>query len=296
MSPDEVLNILSSHHRTQPVEALESADAHRAVLVEPLLSAIDRAVSDPAGVSDEDAGLFSYAIYLMAKWRETRAYPHIVRWLALSTDDTDELSGDMVTQSGFRILAGVFDGDLEPIKRLILNQAADEFGRSAGIGALAVLMAWAEVPRHIVVDYFGFLLREGLEGDDTHVLSSLCWSILDIEAVELIPDVRRAFDAELIDEQFISRKEVDEAEGAPPGARLEEFRERWPLIDDVARATSWWATFHDRDDVAEIVDEDGDLDLDVEAVAEPYVAPAKVGRNEPCPCGSGKKYKKCHGQ
>lgn len=22
----------------------------------------------------------------------------------------------------------------------------------------------------------------------------------------------------------------------------------------------------------------------------------KVGRNEPCPCGSGKKYKKCHGK
>ncbi|MCA3587256.1 MAG: SEC-C domain-containing protein, partial [Methylocystis sp.] len=21
----------------------------------------------------------------------------------------------------------------------------------------------------------------------------------------------------------------------------------------------------------------------------------KAGRNEPCPCGSGKKYKKCHG-
>jgi len=25
------------------------------------------------------------------------------------------------------------------------------------------------------------------------------------------------------------------------------------------------------------------------------VAGAKVGRNDPCPCGSGKKYKKCHG-
>src|SRR5690606_26672349 len=23
---------------------------------------------------------------------------------------------------------------------------------------------------------------------------------------------------------------------------------------------------------------------------------AKIGRNEPCPCGSGKKYKHCHGQ
>jgi uncharacterized protein YecA (UPF0149 family) len=26
------------------------------------------------------------------------------------------------------------------------------------------------------------------------------------------------------------------------------------------------------------------------------VATAKVGRNEPCPCGRGKKYKKCHGE
>ncbi len=31
--------------------------------------------------------------------------------------------------------------------------------------------------------------------------------------------------------------------------------------------------------------------------AQPYVRPEKkVGRNEPCPCGSGKKYKHCHGQ
>ena len=28
---------------------------------------------------------------------------------------------------------------------------------------------------------------------------------------------------------------------------------------------------------------------------QPRQVPAKVGRNEPCPCGSGKKYKKCHG-
>jgi preprotein translocase subunit SecA len=37
------------------------------------------------------------------------------------------------------------------------------------------------------------------------------------------------------------------------------------------------------------------------AVAEPVIAPVlndgpKVGRNDPCPCGSGKKYKHCHGQ
>ena len=32
------------------------------------------------------------------------------------------------------------------------------------------------------------------------------------------------------------------------------------------------------------------------AAADTFVREGeKVGRNDPCPCGSGKKYKKCHG-
>jgi SEC-C motif-containing protein len=31
-------------------------------------------------------------------------------------------------------------------------------------------------------------------------------------------------------------------------------------------------------------------------LSAPHVTPKKVGRNEACPCGSGKKFKKCHGQ
>ena len=34
-----------------------------------------------------------------------------------------------------------------------------------------------------------------------------------------------------------------------------------------------------------------------EAEQKPFVRSAeKVGRNDPCPCGSGKKYKQCHGK
>ncbi|MDE5635920.1 MAG: SEC-C domain-containing protein, partial [Muribaculaceae bacterium] len=29
---------------------------------------------------------------------------------------------------------------------------------------------------------------------------------------------------------------------------------------------------------------------------EPMKAAPKIGRNDPCPCGSGKKYKNCHGR
>jgi preprotein translocase subunit SecA len=33
-----------------------------------------------------------------------------------------------------------------------------------------------------------------------------------------------------------------------------------------------------------------------EVPAESTATGPKVGRNDPCPCGSGKKYKHCHGQ
>ena len=34
-----------------------------------------------------------------------------------------------------------------------------------------------------------------------------------------------------------------------------------------------------------------------ETAAQPFVRVGqKIGRNDNCPCGSGKKYKRCHGQ
>jgi preprotein translocase subunit SecA len=39
------------------------------------------------------------------------------------------------------------------------------------------------------------------------------------------------------------------------------------------------------------------LAVSTETEAVPFVrAGEKVGRNDPCPCGSGKKYKQCHGK
>lgn len=48
------------------------------------------------------------------------------------------------------------------------------------------------------------------------------------------------------------------------------------------------------------LEEDDDLEAAHEAVREPISTirhtEARVGRNDPCPCGSGKKYKKCCGR
>jgi hypothetical protein len=298
MSPDQVLIELGKDRTTHPLEALESADAHRGVLVQPLLQALERCVTDPDSASEADAQLFCYALYLMAKWRETRAYQLVIRWLSLPDVAATRLSGDVLTEDGARILAAVCDSDLEPIKRLVLNRDADEFSRGVAVAALALLAVWAEVPRDIIVDYFAWLAREGLDREPSYVWSALATESADIEALAVFPELRRAYDEELIDPQTVGPSELDDVEASPRGDLLERMKDRYPPIDDVAKATSWWARFgrlasnRRADELALAAagefDDDGSM--------EPYRASQKVGRNEPCPCGSGKKYKKCCGR
>ena len=294
LSPSETLTTLSRDASTQPAEALASAESHREALIEPLLSALDRGVANPASASIREANLFSYALYLLAKWREPRAYQYVIRWLSLPEEKPFEIGGDIVTQDGARILAAVCDGDLTPIKMLILNRDADQYGRGAGMSALALLAAWAETPREPVVEYFLWLAEEGLEREPNQVWDSLVAESADIEASVVFPALRRAYSEGLADPQSMSLEELTEVESALPGRMLEAMRERQPPIDDVAVATSWWSAFEKHSSHETLEDWDDERQL-VEP-EQPYRAPVKVGRNESCPCGSGKKFKKCCGR
>jgi len=58
-----------------------------------------------------------------------------------------------------------------------------------------------------------------------------------------------------------------------------------------AKITTTWSGYTEEKGFVE----DDDLFDDYEdlPVTEPIRTEPKIGRNEPCPCGSGKKYKKC---
>ena len=75
-------------------------------------------------------------------------------------------------------------------------------------------------------------------------------------------------------------------------------RYRDPLITDVAKNMGWMQGFHK---VERHYEAEADAEEDLESLASGYTTATihrtapKVGRNEPCPCGSGKKFKKCCG-
>jgi hypothetical protein len=194
------------------------------------------------------------------------------------------------------MLATVCGGDLEPIKQLILNREADEFCRGVAIEALAILVAWNERSQEEVADCFGWLAREGLERESSHVWISLAAACADIEATSVFDDLRRAEEQGLIDPGFIGN-ELQETEAEPRGQHIASFRERVEPFDDVAKETRWWGCFSESrknlmQPASPLMDDSGSDDY---VAPTPYIAPPKIGRNEPCPCGSGKKYKKCCG-
>jgi preprotein translocase subunit SecA len=69
-----------------------------------------------------------------------------------------------------------------------------------------------------------------------------------------------------------------------------------PQVDDQQHVENVRAQHVDYDEVGS--EANGDVAIAEAATKKrPVTRPAqKVGRNDPCPCGSGKKYKHCHGK
>ena len=106
--------------------------------------------------------------------------------------------------------------------------------------------------------------------------SALATESADIEALAVFPELRRAYDEELIDPKTVGRSELEEVEASPRGHFLERMKDRYPPIDDVATATSWWARFgrlaSNRRAEELALAAAGELD---DGPLEPYRAPAK---------------------
>ena len=72
--------------------------------------------------------------------------------------------------------------------------------------------------------------------------------------------------------------------------QAEEERRRRAAEEQLARAK------FEHDEATALEDDSSPGEEAAAQQAQPFVREdQKVGRNEPCPCGSGKKYKHCHG-
>jgi hypothetical protein len=278
--------------------AVEEAVARREEVTPELLRMLEDAVDRAAEIDAEgDYMAHLYALFLLAQFRETRAYPLVVRFASVPGDLLDSLCGDFITEDLGRVLASVCGGELAGIQSLIENESADQWVRGAALSGLVTLVAEGQKSRDEIVSYFASLFRGKLARQWSHLWDTLVSNTSDLYPEELFDDIKQAFEEGLVDPSFIGFEDVqrDLAEDKDRIlAKLADNPHRGLVSDAVAEMGRWTCFREERQNRSKST---------AKAVADSALKPAaptsqikratpKTGRNERCPCGSGKKYKK----
>ena len=342
----DIVKFLERYTGAFPREALEAAVEQREAITPELLRILEYTLANAEElvVEDREDEYFGhlFALHLLAQFRETRAFPLVVRFCELPGETLEHLLEETMTESLDRILASTFDGDMDALKRVIENPACNEYVHGAALMALVILVRMGVKQRDEVMAYLEELFRGKLERDPSFIWCGLADCAVLLYPEEVYADIRQAYEDGLVTPFFMRFSEVTEVLAMGKERVLEDLPSQVPgPIEDTIKEMERWTCLDDRPEPPylsptpvprahpalepqkERVLEDlpsqapGPIDDTIQemerwacfddAPEQPYLSPTpvpeahaaakpqKVGRNDPCPCGSGKKYKKCCG-
>ena len=294
---EEHLAVLASERRL-PHYALglcvaridESAPALRALL--------SRAAAGE-WLDDEEGTLFFRGLHVLGTARDTQGFASLLRLLARPEEDLDFLLGDAVTKTLPRIVSGMFDGDAEGLFAAISDSTRDEYVRGALLGAATFLTWEGRIERNLTRDFLALFFDTPLAEPDDFAWSGWLDAVGLLGLQDLLPQAERVFsecrvNATLFEMSDLETLLAGAAEAPDDQDRFESHDLGY--IDDVIVALQWT----DRDEGPEPDEmewrnfETAFSDQTPSARQGPVLNPWRhVGRNDPCPCGSGKKFKKC---
>jgi hypothetical protein len=296
MELKQILSYLERNEGYFPRAAVQEAVDHRDEIIPPLLEVLEDVARDPKAYVDPGCFIHIYAMYLLAQFRETRAYPLLVKIFSAPGKLAKDVAGDVVTQDLSRILASVSDGDVSGMTALVENEQANEYVRGAAMDGLLTLVACGKRSREEVMAYFKSLFQK-LERRSSHAWSSLACCCADLCPEEVVEEIRQAYEDGLVQSFVIGWKEVEEALALGKEAAMEKLKGRYTMITDTAEELGgWWCFNQDALDVGHRKLGFSAPPLDFSPPKPTRRTQPKVGRNDPCPCGSGKKFKKCCGR
>lgn len=295
MTPDQILADFAGREGF-PRDAMAAAGAIREEMIPVFLDQIDRLLSDePEAFSDADASAFLFVYFLLGEWRDARAYRPLTALLRQDPEFVDMLIGDAVTEGTARVIAGVCDGDLKPIFSVIEDPTADEFVRGQMIDALVLIARQRPELRPEVLGHLERFPSANIDKPE-NLCGSWAFAVADLGLLHLEPQVREAFEQGWISsleasfDFFQKQLRMAVEQGVSPWY---QNTRNTRLIESAIDELSDWYSFSDDlpEDEAKHPPSGGALPRLLGAAFE-RDGP-KIGRNDPCPCGSGKKFKKC---
>jgi len=295
MNIDEILQALTPRTNTLPREALREAAARREEITPRLLDALDFAIGNAERIKNGeiDYNLHLFSMFLLAQFRERRAYPRLIALMGLDQNTLDALAGpDTVIESFPSLLRDTFNGDLSLLKGVIENNDLPMNCRMAAIKTCGLLYRDGHISREDLIAYMRRLLTEVYTGNseaDREAYFGVADCAIDEQITELIPDIKSLYDRDMFDTFLYGDYDDFLRHISEPQQQL------WGKhIDDTVKELESWPKFTKGGDQENMVPdfEFPNLAALAHTPAVRRAAP-KIGRNDPCPCGSGKKYKKC---
>jgi len=264
-----------------------------------LLEFLDVAIINHEHLEDDYSG-YLYALYLLAQFREKKAFPLVIKLASLPGKYPEELLGDILSDDLHKIIASVYDGDIVAIQQLIENLSCNMWSRDAGIKSLLALVKANKLGRQWVIVYFNDLFSHDAFKNDDEITVSLVNACCELYPGELYDEIKLAFEQDRVDTDWINMEDVDSVVALGEEACLKKHLtdDNYGLIDDVTNDMRGWHCFKSNG-----IHEDNDTRIKTfipepkstnDSAHMPYHRIInKVGINELCPCGSGKKHKEC---
>jgi hypothetical protein len=275
--------------RPFPVAAIEAARNHRDSIAPVLIEAIDRFAS--TGRSEIGEMTLFFAFHLLGEWREKSAYRPLARFLQLPGEALEPSLGDAKTVTTHRVMAAVFDGDANPLYDIIRKKDADEFVRSRMLDALAMLTVSGDIPREATTQFLRDCYDTLEPREDCFVWQGWQAAVSRLGLADMKPLVQQAFERGSIHTGWLSfrdfEQDLQQAVDHPDAAPLHPDGELTPFGDTIAELSSWHGFKPQPPPEAASW---SPSPLHGHTLRNPF---RDVGRNDPCPCGSGKKFKKC---
>ncbi len=230
-------------------------------------------------ISERTQRAIYFLVLVMAEVRDQASFPDLCHLLT-DAETAELIFGEDIGAIGPGALISTFNGQANLLHELIEDDLDEEF-RAHLFMVLAYLARTDQLKEAEVYSYLATVLQR-LDGPEPLVALGWINAVSGMGFAGLASQAEALFKDGLID---------------PDVATLEDFWSdlRESQADPKAMSAVPWIGVGPIISAVDFLAMDPELDMDDGLVAEqPIRNPLRsVGRNDPCPCGSGKKYKKC---
>jgi len=294
---DKIVSDLDAAGWKLPVGAIREARRHRDAMVPKLIGVLQEASAEARSGGKREGQAPFFALFLLAEFKAKEALPAILEAVSLPGELPFDLFGDAITSILSRVLASLAGDRFEVLDHLIGDQGLNQYVRWEGAQAYLLLVRDRRLTRLEAVQHLQQHLREAIQRDDWAIAGPLVSQLARLAPKEAYEDIVEAYRHGIVETILVTLQDVEKsiAEGEVGFLRRQASWEPTGIADTIAELETWAAFRKEpspRPSARPPIPRAGPSSK-LFPPPEPHAH--HVGRNEPCPCGSGKKFKKCCG-